>query len=997
MKRLFVLLIITFWGYTIFARSENAPADSLEVRFLNPPASAKPYVWWHWMGPNFSKEGITKDLEAMKEEGIGGATIFNIASAVQESHVPTLNNPWPEQTYRSPAYWDAVKHAAAEARRLGLEIGLHNTAGYSTTGGPWITEDRGMQKVVWSDTLVSGGKTVSLILTEPELPIYKGWGTSNKRATLYHDIAVLAVPDRKQINSADIHDLSGMTDASGILKWNAPEGQWRIYRIGYAPTMSTPHPLPDDLIGKSLEVDKMDAAQNTFHWDNVLQPLKQNLGEYMGKSFRHILIDSYEAGYQNWTTNFRKEFIKRKGYDPVPWLISLGSPVTDDKENTIRRVINSEEQTSRFEWDYRDVINQLYFEDGWNVGKKLVNKAGLSLFCEPYSGPFSTCQGAALADIPMGEFWTGGKGTINSMVPAAARAAGKRIVGAEAFTGRPERSKWTEDPAFLKFSADGAFSSGVNRLILHHWVHQPFSDKYQPGMGMGWWGTHFGRNQTWFEPGKAFFAYLARCQVLLQHGEQVADYLCLDEMVGFSDVISKNDFLSSKIRVKNGKIILPSGRSYPFMVFPGEGEMLPEVARKIKKLAAEGATIVSAKPTHSPSLKDFPESEEELKKIAGEVWGTGNQNRYGKGLVFTKLEDAVKKYGITPDYIVEKAETPENIKVVHRHSEDADIYFVVNQNADRQHVAVSLRISGKQPELWQAEDCSIENAPVWQEKDGRTIVSLNMKGTQSVFIVFRKNSFGTDHPVSVSVQDTSAEWDVRTDKEGQPVFCSTSPVSARITYTSRKEQTIRVNPEKPVEISGEWKISFVPKIGDQPFEKEFSQLTDFSKYNDKSVNYFSGTATYHKKVVVSDEDMKAGRHIILDLGEMNDIAQVRVNGQNLGVLWYPPYRTDITGALKTGENELEIAVTNNWANRLIGDEQEPADFEWGQDRGKLGHAMKAYPDWFLKDQPRPSQGRKTFSVWYYYRKDSPLQPAGLVGPVQLLYQDEEKLGLPDSK
>ena len=85
---------------------------------------------------------------------------------------------------------------------------------------------------------------------------------------------------------------------------------------------------------------------------------------------------------------------------------------------------------------------------------------------------------------------------------------------------------------------------------------------------------------------------------------------------------------------------------------------------------------------------------------------------------------------------------------------------------------------------------------------------------------------------------------------------------------------------------------------------------------------------------------------------------------------------------------MEIAVTNNWANRLIGDEQHPADFEWGVDRGEsMGRAMKAFPEWFLNGIPRPSEGRKTFNIWYYYRQDSALQPAGLVGPVRIVGQE----------
>jgi hypothetical protein len=940
------------------------------------------------MGSNFSKEGITKDLEAMKAEGMGGATIFNLTSAVQESHYPTMNNPWPWQTYRSPAYWEALQHAAAEADRLGLEIGLHNTVGYSTTGGPWIDEERSMQRLVWSDTTVTGGQPLSLSLNAPALVADEGWGNTGRKISFYKDIVVLAVPaDQTRIIQEEVLNLTERYDPATGLKWNCPSGIWTIYRIGHASTGRPPHPIPDDLLGKVLEADKMSSEQSRFHWDQVIHPVKVHLGPYIGKSFKHMLIDSYEAGNQNWTPEFREEFIKLKGYDLIPWLATFSQTVGTEKDSKDRRILESEEQTHRFDWDYRDVISQLFYEKGWKTGKQKLVAANLQLQYEPYDGPFNTAQGVALADLPMAEFWTAGIGGISPQVPAAARAAGKTVVGAEAFTGRPEVSQFTEDPAFLKATADRVFSQGINRMILHHWVHQPFDDKYQPGMGMGWWGTHFGRHQTWFEPGKAFFRYLARCQAMLQYGEQPADYFCVDKLQGFADLISMKDFLDQKISVKNGNLVLPSGRSYPLMVF-SDSLMLPETARKIKELVASGAIVVSPKPLRSPSLQNFPECDSELGKTAGEVWGSGVQSIFGKGFIFTKLEDAMKKAGITPDFIVGKAADHSNIRIAHRTSPDADIYFVANLAEIRQNIEVSFRIFGKQPELWQAEDGAISGAHVWSEKEGRTTVELNLKGTQSVFVVFRKPAPNSDHLVSVLVSDSTANWSLMTDKNGNAIFRTPEALEATVFYSSGKQKTINTHPGLSIGITGSWKVQFVPKT-DSAFDMDFPELIDFSKHNNSKVNYFAGTATYQKTINLEPEVLKKGQKIMLDLGELNDITEVKVNGKNLGVLWYPPYSADITEALMKGENKLEIAVTNNWANRLIGDEQEPSDFEWGKDRGeKMGRAMLAYPDWFIKNEPRPSQGRKTFSVWYYYRKDSPLKPAGLVGPVHLVTESE---------
>ncbi|MGV8092107.1 MAG: glycosyl hydrolase [Mangrovibacterium sp.] len=565
-----------------------------------------------------------------------------------------------------------------------------------------------------------------------------------------------------------------------------------------------------------------------------------------------------------------------------------------------------------------------------------------------------------------------------------ARAAGKIIVGAEAFTGLPGNSQYTEDPAFLKYSSNGAYASGVNRLFLHHWVHQPFDDQYQPGMGMGLWGTHFGRHQTWFEPGKAFFTYLARCQALLQYGEQVSDYLCMDQLIGLSDVISKNDFLENNIEVVNNQIVLPSGRTYLFMVF-SDSIMLPEIAGKIREMVAAGATIVSPKPIQSPSLQNYPTCDEMLKKLRNEVWGKGQSNSFGKGFIYTRLEDAIQKLKLTDDYKVEKSDEADAIKIVHRRGNNTDIYYVANMSQKPQSVSASFRISGKQPELWQAEDASVSKAAVWREKKGRTFVDFQLRGLQTLFVVFRKPADETDHLVAMNVPGKSINWNVITDKNGHTSLRSSDTLVATAVYASGKRKDVKLIPSAAKTLTGAWNVSFVPKLGN-PFRLVFPHLIDFSRHDSKEVNYFAGTATYAQTITINAKEIAKGKRIVLDLGEMNDIARVKVNGKDKGVLWYPPYQLDITDELKGGKNQVEIAVTNNWANRLIGDEKEPSDFEWDTDQGtNTNRAMKGFPEWFIKRQHRPSQGRKTFSVWYYYyRGDSNLQPAGLVGPVRLI-------------
>jgi hypothetical protein len=801
-----LLLATLSGGASLHAQTRAETLPSLARQFGAPGDEYRPFVWWHWMGSNFSKEGITKDLEAMKEAGIGGATIFNLASAVQESHAPTENNPWPEQTYRSPAYWEALRHAASEAARLGLKLGIHNSPGYATTGGPWITEEQGMQTLVSSRKEIVGNQRVEALLEKPELPIWKGWGTTGKQATFYRDVAVMAVPARrhegakdegtKDAGVAEVLDITDRMDAGGRLNWQAPEGKWTIYRIGHAPTMANPHPLPDEIIGKTLEVDKMSRETSVYHWQQMLNPLTEHLKEYIGKSFTFVLIDSYEAGNQEWTAAFRDEFIRLKGYDPLPWI-------------ALRLSVGKRDDLEVFNQDYKDVVNRLYIDNGWTVAKEMLHRAGLQFYWEPYGGPFDQYETVSLPDVPMGEFWTGGSGAIGKTIVAAAKHYGKRIVAAEAFTGGPNISHYTEDPAFLKHSADGSFASGVNQMFLHHWVHQPFDDRYQPGMGMGWWGTHFGRHQTWIKPGKAFFTYLARCQMLLQQG------------------------------------------------------------------------------TYVESKKDM----------------------------------------------------------VQRRTPEAELFFVTNPTRAEVKKTYAFPVKGRTPELWDAYSGTLRRTTHWREQGDSTYIDLNLSPDESIFVIFPHQ------------------------KGAYSLLPETEVLS-----------------ETAVPVTGAWSVSFEPKL-DKPFRRTFPALVDLSKQKDNALKYFSGTAKYEKSIRIVAADLDEGKQVALDLGELHDIAELEINGQHVGVLWSPPYKTDITPYLKPGANKIAVHVAVNWANRLIGDEQYPPDFEWGTDRGeKQGRAMKAYPDWFVNNQPRPSQGRKTFNIWYYFRKDSPLQPAGLIGPVQIVRQ-----------
>jgi hypothetical protein len=209
-------------------------------------------------------------------------------------------------------------------------------------------------------------------------------------------------------------------------------------------------------------------------------------------------------------------------------------------------------------------------------------------------------------------------------------------------------------------------------------------------------------------------------------------------------------------------------------------------------------------------------------------------------------------------------------------------------------------------------------------------------------------------------------------------------------FSTGKGKTFHVaGIDKPVEIEGPWQVNFPTDLG-APLQIKLPKLISLHQHPDDGVKYFSGTATYTQTFTISAAALNTGKHVLLDLGRVEVIAELNVNGQDLGVLWKRPYRADITDVAKQGINKLEIKVTNLWPNRLIGDEQMPDSdkFAPGAGSGGLdsltGGAILQLPDWYINGKSKPVDGRIAFTTWKHYAKDSPLLESGLIGPVRLL-------------
>ncbi len=711
------------------------------------------------------------------------------------------------------------------------------------------------------------------------------------------------------IKPIDVINLSSNMNEDGTLNWEAPAGNWAILRMGYSLTGAKNGPAVP--AGTGFEVDKLSADYMKSYYQGYTSMLKENLGELYGKRLQYFLVDSYEADAQNWTDKMIPEFTKRRGYDPTPYLPVLAG-----------RIVGSSEISDRFLWDFRRTIADLLADDHYAAFAGLAHADGIKVYSEAAGISLPVIQDALLnkskVDIPMGEFgmtqglsaagewmsadelqkvhaYRGASDRMNAHqvdVREAASAShiyGKKLVATESWTGGG-----FEAPAALSKIGDYWNTQGVNRFIFHTSTHQPLDTK--PGNSMV--GAHFHRNITWAEQAKPFFTYLGRNSFMLQQGKFVADILYfLGEGIpsavpywknlnpalpeGYDYDCVNTEILLEQMKVKDGKIVLNSGMEYEVLVLPDTKEMTLSVLQKIQELIREGATVIGPKPTHSPSLKNFPVEDKMMQLLANEIWGDcdGNLdffNAYGKGQVYwgIGLEGILAEKNVSKDLQFTKPNFNTHLNWIHRQTKEADIFFISNQRDQIENVKVSLRISGKQPEIWNPVTGETKLAG-YKIENGRTIVPLDLNAHESVFVVLRNQT-----------ENESLEVPVQNEKLVQLV-------------------------------SGEWQVDFAPNLG-APAKITLDKLASWTEDQAEGVKYFSGTATYDKEIVLSDNEIKNGK-LILDLGQVKDIAEVFINGELVETLWKKPYKTDISSVVKEGKNHLEIRVTNQWTNRIAGD------------------------------------------------------------------------------
>ncbi len=694
--------------------------------------------------------------------------------------------------------------------------------------------------------------------------------------------------DTSTVSASEVMDISGYLTPEGILNWDVPAGTWHVMRIGMTPTNVTNDPASAE--SKGLEVDKMSKKHVQSHFDAFLGEIMRRIPPDDRKSWKMVVIDSYETGGQNFTDDYANGFMKTFGYDPIPYL-----PVFSG------HVIGSADISDRFLWDVRRfVADQLAY--GYMAGfREICHQNGFTTWLENYGhwgfpGEFLSFGGQS--DEVAGEFWSEGDlGSIeNRAASSCAHIYGKPKVYSESFTCAG--LAYSRHPGLMKKRGDWSFTEGINSTLLNVSIQQSDEDLF-PGIDAPF-GNEFNRKNTWYPFLDLFISYLKRCNFMLQQGLDVADiaYFIGDDAPKMTGITNpevpagyKSDYINSEViirglTVQDGEFVLPHGTKYKVLVLPKQKTMRPELLSKLEQLVSDGGIIVGYPPEYSPSLKNYPDADREIKEIAEKMWTdkTSVRQFYGKGRIYSdvSLEHVFDEIRLVPDCSFQGSDS---LLYVHRRKGDTDIYFISNQRDSKNAFTATFRVHDMQPELWDPVAVTTRILPLYEQKDNRITIPLQLEANESTFVVFRRKAGKTKPPIAGNYPEYETLVSVDT-----PWI---------VTFESDR---IHRGVQAPV---------------------VFYKLQDWSEHPDENIRFYSGVALYKNSFEL--EKTEPGKHYYLDIGQVSVMAKVKINETYVGGLWTPPYRLDITQHIKAGKNSLEIEVVNTWVNRLIGDQGLPVE------------------------------------------------------------------------
>ncbi|TAH01692.1 MAG: DNA-binding protein [Sphingobacteriales bacterium] len=769
------------------------------------------------------------------------------------------------------------------------------------------------------------------------------------------------VNDKDAVPLNSVINLTDKLDADGNLNWTPPAGNWVVVRMGHTSTGLTNYTGGG---GLGLECDKFNATAVTLQFNNwfgkVFEQVDSNVVKDVLKVFH---IDSWECGSQNWSENFAGAFKEQHGYDLMNYLLVMtGVPV--ESVAVSEKVLHDVRET------IATLVNDVFYE----TLKKLAHEKGCVVSAESVA-PTMVSDGLLHyrnTDLPMGEFWLNSPthDKLNDMLDAVSGAHiyGKNIIQAESFTS--VRMNWAEHPGGLKVLGDRNFALGINKLVLHVFTHNPWMQK-QPGMTLDGVGLYYQRNQTWFAQSKVWIEYLSRCQALLQLGKPVVDIA-----VFTGEEVPRRAILPSRL----------------VNTLPGLfGKEKVEVEKKRLQNEGQPQRSIPDGVTHAANMTD---PENWIDPLNGYTYDSFNPDVLlqlfvengavvAPGGVRYKILVLPARHALNPNNsLVSEAVLQKLIQLlkagatiimsndyvngIGMKDRDGTVRLLVkellNKTGKKGKLIIAPYTDSSLAKLGVVKDVDVlkgKNTIAWthrKETDADIYFIANQAGRQQVAVSFNNSAKPMlIHPVT-GVIKIPQQWSV---KGGRVILQQTMEAGESffivfrmkaLTYAENTKNTIA----KTITIKTPWSLKFDEQYGGKKETIVLNELHSWTEATDTATKFYSGPVVYTNSFWM--DAVEKTKQVQLQVEALYNIATIKINGIDCGTLWTPPYTLNITNAVKRGNNTLEIIVTNTWHNRLIA------------------------------DQLLPIEKRITYTIAPFRLKDKPLQPAGIIGTVQLILQ-----------
>ncbi|MDN3689540.1 glycosyl hydrolase [Cyclobacterium jeungdonense] len=934
---LLVIWMFFFAGSGCTSRQEKEKSEaplSGEI-FRNPATEYRPLALWTWMNGYVDAVKLVEELEEMKDKGLRGAIIWDIGALINpDDLIP--DGP----AFLGPESLQYISLALTTSHSLGLDLGISSASSWNS-GGEWIDVPNGSKELLNTAEWVEGPSTIKLELKNPE--------SSRGIAKNCELLTVIAIPQNpaKVYDPKDAITLSASVNNGRLVEWQVPEGRWEILSFFSCNTMQplvVPSPNSAGLI-----IDHLSKKATELHFEELFSRLDQISTPQKQMDF--IFLDSYEVWeMMDWTPEFMREFEDRYAYDPRPYLPLLQGFYHSDS------LIQD-----RFEADYRRLVSNLLIENHYAKTVEIGEERGIQMVTEAGHGGsprVEPLKALGNSHIPMGEFWNRQRHWVTKEAASAAHIYGKNIVASESLTGW---NHWQHGPTDFKQLIDIAFCEGLNQVVFHTFSHNP-EIAGKPGF-VYHAGEHVNVNATWWEMARPFMDYIARCSYMLRQGNFVADVLLYygdeapnlvppgrmdpnytpdmpgifptyfyDEskcphcgrpkpinpgnLQGYQSDYINEDVITKTLATENGNLVLPHGQSYKILMLPDRKDISLEVLKRLETLIFNGAVVIGRKPERSTSLKNYPASDQEVRQIANKIWGDCDgekvlSNKYGKGTIYwgKSAREVLEERAIPPDFQVTGIDNTDlHIDFVHRQTESEAIFFLSNSSEKQEKISGVFRVDpDSKPELWDAETGLIQRQVEFAKVDNGLQMEITMDPLASRFVVFRKGTSG--------INDEGLYHNLQTGLKDQ--------LNSKVVYPA-------------IDLSKQWNIAFDPDMGG-PESLKLDSLVSWSELEDEGASYYSGSAIYTREFIIDDDVPAVNLEAFVSFEEIQEMAQVFVNGNDCGIIWLPPYATRITPHLKQGRNTITVKVINTWNNRIVGDLRNPEKIPFTQTnaRGKF--------------------------------------------------------------